>query len=77
MLTSEDLQNIERLLVGIGRVKDAISRLNDFAIQSGLPLRQVESHTLGLMGNDISMLMAEDKRARAAMQAEALERMAA
>lgn len=58
LLTDDQLYLLGRMILGIAKVRDAIDRLNDAAAEGGLYIRQADSRSLDLMGNDISMIAA-------------------
>lgn len=74
-LSTQDLQTLDRILIGLCKIKDAIERINELSAESGLEIRQIETLPLGLVGNDISRLHHAHKMILASRQAEAMERM--
>lgn len=80
LLTDFQFEELVRICAGLRKIQEAIDRLNGFAADTGLPLRQIPTFTLGQMGNDVSKLFfaheLAEKRIRAAAF-EAVERMAA
>lgn len=76
-LSPQELQSLDRILIGLCKIKQAIERLNELSAESGLELRQIETFPLALVGNDISRLRHAHKMILASRQAEAMERMAA
>lgn len=80
LLTDDQLCELGRMKAGLFRIRAAIDNLNEAALETGLPLRQIPVFTLGLMSNDISSLafyhdQAEKRIKAAAFQA--VERVAA
>lgn len=71
LLTNEQIYELGRLHGGLLNIKQSIERLNAFAKSTGLELRPVETLSIALMGNDISVLIKSHERAEEAIAAHA------
>lgn len=77
LLSDDDLVLLGRIQNGVLRIKDAIDRVNELVVQSGLSIRQIQKVDAALTGNDVYLLLVEHYRAVDEMRAEAMERLAA
>ena len=70
ILSYEQIEDLGRIKIGLGKAEEIIETVNALAIETGLPLRLVQIYPLKLLSNDISVLMfaheAAEKRIRAA-----------
>ena len=76
-LTDDQLEDLNRLKIGLHKIGELIDRVNSLASATGLELRTVPTYHAILMLNDISVLHYAHDQATQRIQAEAMERMAA
>jgi hypothetical protein len=63
LLTDAQLENLGRIKIRTQKIRDAIARTNQLAVDTGLPLRLVPDFPLGQLLNDISVLVFAHERA--------------
>lgn len=76
-LTDDQLEDLNRLKIGLHKISELIDRVNSLAAATGLELRTVPTFHAVLMLNDISVLFYAHRQAVQRVQAEAMARMAA
>lgn len=77
LLSDDDLKLLARISSGVMQIQDAIDRINALAVESSLPIRQIQKVDAALMGNDVSVILSAHFAAVGEMRASAMERLAA
>lgn len=78
ILTDDQLTDLGRIKIGLGKAEELIENVNALATETGLQLRRIEIYPLRLVSNDISILLfahnsAEERIRAAAFNATELE----
>lgn len=71
LLTDDEFARLGRIKAGLFRIEDAIQRVNALAIETGQPMRLIDTFPVALMGNDISIIVGAHERAEKRIAAAA------